>query len=341
MTNISKKTLLIFCIALSIFLLIGCSSGENKYKTALEDTGKSIYMSLTAPQTGPIGGEWAIIGLARNNYNVEDGYYEKYIANTENYVKKLKGVLNTETGYKYTEYSRIILAFTALGEDVTSISGYNFLEKLSDMDNVCRQGTNGPIWALLAFDSGNYDIPKNKENKSQTTREGLITEILEKQLDDGGWDIADVEADPDMTAMALTSLAPYYTNSSDNIDEISGDLMDRIKAAVDKGINTLSSIQSESGTYSSMGGESAESSSQVIVALSALGVDAGADNRFIKNKNTALDGLLKFYDNDGGFYHTNGEEKPNQMATEQAYYALVSYDRYKNNKNALFQMTDN
>ena len=174
---------------------------------------------------------------------------------------RLKGVLNTETGYKYTEYSRIILAFTALGEDVTSISGYNFLEKLSDMDNVCRQGTNGPIWALLAFDSGNYDIPKNKENKSQTTREGLITEILEKQLDDGGWDIADVEADPDMTAMALTSLAPYYTNSSDNIDEISGDLMDRIKAAVDKGINTLSSIQSESGTYSSMGGESAESSS--------------------------------------------------------------------------------
>lgn len=65
------------------------------------------------------------------------------------------------------------------------------------------QGINGPIFALIALDSHDYEIPKAVAGKTQTTREALIDAILAAQLSDGGWNVNGNGADADMTAMAI------------------------------------------------------------------------------------------------------------------------------------------
>ena len=62
------------------------------------------------------------------------------------------------------------------------------------------------------------------------------------------------------------------------------------------------------------------------------------DSRFIKNRNTVLDGLLQFYSN-GAFKHTK-DTFVNQMATEQCFYSLVSLKRFMNGDNSLYDMSD-
>lgn len=100
---------------------------------------------------GSIGGEWAVLGLARSGYAVPEEYYQNYYQTVEEYVKACGGVLH-ET--KYTEYSRVIIVLTAIGKDPTNVAGYNLLTALGDYDKTIWQGTNGPIWALIALDRG-------------------------------------------------------------------------------------------------------------------------------------------------------------------------------------------
>ena len=137
-----------------------------------------------------------------------------------------------------------------------------------------------------------------------------------------------------MTAMALQALAHY----ADNAD---------VKAAAERGFAALSSIQKDNGGYASWGSVNSESIAQVIVACTAWGIDPSTDSRFVKSGGSPIDALLEFYIPDGkGFAHvlettggyTGGEV--NAMATDQACYALVAYDRFVNNKNALYDMTD-
>lgn len=333
------KKAAVLALVLAVFLACGCGSSSG-YEDAFNATGENLYETVSAPVAGSTGGEWTVIGLARSGFDVEDAYYDDYVERTEDYVKQCKGVLNTRTGFKYTEYSRIILGFTAVGADVEDVGGYNFLEKLTDMENVCRQGINGPIWALIAYDSGDYTIPSNKEAKEQTSRETLIRAILDGQLADGGWDIAEASADADMTAMALQALAPYYTGTADRLDELDDELLKEVEASVENGLDCLSSLQQDDGGFSSMGSDSSESCSQVIVALSSLGIDLAEDERFLKEEHTVLDALLAYYDGEGGFYHTDGEESANLMATEQAYYAMTAYDRFEKGESPLYAMKE-
>ena len=159
------------------------------------------------------------------------------------------------------------------------------------------------------------------------TREKLIQVILDAQLTDGGWDLSADKADPDMTAMAIQALAPYYKTN------------ETVKAAVDKALEALSAMQRPDGGFASWGTVNSESCAQVIVALTALGIDPTADSRFVKNGLTVLDALAGFYVTGGGFRHTaNGEL--DGMATEQGYYALAAYYRFVNAQTRLYDMTD-
>ena len=226
---------------------------------------------------------------------------------------------------KSTENSRIILALTALGKDVTNVGGYNLLAGLNEISYLRKQGTNGPVWALIALDSHDY------APQGDVTREKLIDTIIDLQMETGAWYISatNPSADTDMTAMAIQALAPYYKTNT------------KAKDAVDKALAYLSSIQKADGSFSAANGgsSSSESTAQVLAALCALGIDPVADSRFIKNGNTVLDGLCKFYVDGGGFRHNlNGER--NAMATEQCYYALAAYFRMKAGKTALYDMSD-
>lgn len=287
-----------------------------------EATGKYLA-GLGTPIVGSTGGEWMVIDLTRAGLPCPEGYYQNVVDFVKDNINDKEQLHRS----KSTENSRVILALTAAGYDVTDVDGHNLLMGLTDMTYIPRQGINGPIWALIAFDSHNYEIPANPDAAEQATREKLIAYILEKQLDDGGWDLANRAADPDMTGMAIQALAPYYDSNEE------------VKAAVDKALACLSEKQHDNGGFGSVDGVCAESSAQVIVALTALGIDPETDSRFVKNGVSVVDAMCMFAISGGGFGHVPGDSL-NGMATEQSQYALAAYFRFKEGKTSLYDMTD-
>ena len=285
---------------------------DELYKTTGDFMG-----TLGTPTVNSTGGEWMVIGLARSGRPVPAGYYD----NVVEYVKAKADANERLHPAKVTDNARVILALTAIGKDVTNVGGHNLLKGLDNMDYVQTQGINGPIFTLIALDSHNYPT------MGDVTREKLIQVILDAQLTDGGWALSGNDADPDMTAMAIQSLAPYYKAN------------ETVKAAVDKALETLSALQRNDGGFDSWGTVNSESCAQVIVALTALGIDPTADSRFVKNGLTVLDALAGFYVTGGGFRHTaNGDL--DGMPTEQGYYALAAYYRFANAQTRLYDMSD-
>ena len=282
------------------------------YKTTGDFMG-----TLGTPTVNSIGGEWMVIGLARSGRPVPAGYYD----NVVEYVKAKADANERLHPAKVTDNARVILALTSIGKDVTNVGGHNLLKGLDNMDYIQTQGINGPIWALIALDSHNYPT------MGDVTREKLIQVILDAQLSNGGWNLSGNDADPDMTAMAIQSLAPYYKENK------------AVKAAVDKALDVLSELQLATGGFGSWGTENSESCAQVIVALTALGIDPAKDSRFIKNGLTILDALASYYVDGGGFRHTASGELDG-MATEQGYYALAAYYRFVNGQTSLYDMSD-
>ncbi len=289
----------------------GDAAGWRKTHSDMLDTVKTDELTF--------GSEWLVIALARSGRDVPDSYYDSVVKA----VQSAKGQLSDK---KSTEYARTILALTAIGKDPADVGGYDLLARLADMDDVTYQGINGAIFALLALDSGKYDVPAAAEGGTQVTRDGLVAYILAQQLSDGGWALSGTSADPDVTAMALQALAPYRT----------GD--ETVDAAVDKGVQLLSDMQLSDGGYSSWGTLNSESCAQVLIALAALGIDPVSDSRFVKNGLTVLDALLA-YAVSGGFRHTVDGEA-DAIATEQALCALTAYARLLDGKTALYDMTD-
>lgn len=284
--------------------------------TIYKTTG-DFMATLGTPTVNSTGGEWMVIGLARSGRTVPAGYYD----NVVEYVKANADANERLHPAKVTDNARVILALTAIGKDVTNVGGHNLLKGLDSMDYVQAQDINGPIFTLIALDSHNYPT------MGDVTREKLIQVILDAQLNDGGWNLSAENADPDMTAMAIQALAPYYKTN------------ETVKAAVDKALEALSALQRTDGGFDSWGTVNSESFAQVIVALTALGIDPTADSRFVKNGHTVLDALAGFYVTGGGFRHTAGGER-NDMATEQGYYALAAYYRFANTQTRLYDMSD-
>lgn len=288
------------------------------YKT----TGDYIE-KLPGDELNAFGSEWYILGLARSGRKVSDDYYkaiEKYVS--ENIDEN--GRLDEK---RATDNAKLVLVLSALDKDVTDVGGHDLLKALSDMDYVTQQGLSGAIYALLAFDCRGYDIPAADKNVEQTSREGLVKYILDKQLKDGGWAYSGDKAEPDMTAMALQALAAYYKTDA------------KVKEAADKAVTCLSKLQNTTGGYDSYGSVNSESAAQVITALTALGIDPDNDARFVKNGASVLDSLCGFYVDGGGFRHVS-DGKLDPTATAQGYYALAAYYRFAGSQTALYDMTD-
>ncbi len=313
---------------------------REKLLTEMERIYASVGESLqaqvnkSAPIVGSIGGEWLALGLARSGRTVPAGYYDNVLKYVKENIRSDGRLDRTKT----TENSRIILALTAIGKDPTDVAGHNLLDGLYNMkDCLNRQGINAPVFALIALDSHNYT-----PTHSDVTRDSLIELILSDQVKaDGGWALEGAAAkgsDVDITAMTIQALAPYYKTNA------------KVKAAVDTALNWLSDHQQEDGSFASWGAANSESCAQVIVALTALGIDPLTDSRFIKNGMTALDALCSYYTQDAtfgkGFAHVKQSAGGyvggayNQMSTEQAYYALAAYFRFVNGQNRLYDMND-
>ena len=308
-------------------------AAEKAYADILKEAAKKlgdIYKTtgdciekLPGDELNGFGSEWYILGLARSGRKVSDDYYkaiEKYVS--ENIDEN--GRLDEK---RATDNAKLVLVLSALGRDVTDVGGHDLLQALSDMDYVTQQGLSGAIYALLAFDCRGYGIPAADKNAVQTSREGLVKYILDRQLKDGGWAYSGDKAEPDMTAMALQALAAYYKTDA------------KVKDAVDKAVICLSKLQNTTGGYDSYGSVNSESAAQVITALTALGIDPDNDARFVKNGVSVLDSLCGFYVDGGGFRHTS-DGKLDPTATAQGYYALAAYYRFAGSQTSLYDMTD-
>ena len=302
---------------------------EAAYAKLVAELGKkadSVYKTtgdylakLGTPGVGSIGGEWMALGLARSGRTVPEGYYDAVVKYVKDNIDS-NGRLDKN---KATENARIILALTAIGKDVTNVGGHDLLAGLNEMSYLSKQGINGAIFTLIALDSHSYTPA------GDVTRDKLVQVILDAQIsNDGGWSLDGKNADVDMTAMAIQALAAYYKSNSS------------AKKAVDKGLSWLSSVQQNDGGFTSWGAANSESCAQVIVALTALGIDPAKDSRFIKNGVSVLDALCSFAVNGGGFKHLATETSANGMATEQGFYALVAYYRLLNGQSSLYDMTD-
>ena len=291
---------------------------------AYSSTGRAIYENTA--KSPVYGAEWHILGLARSEYTGCDEIFEKYYEDVVKKLKDSKGVLSKN---KYTDYSRAITAVRAIGRNPRNIGGYDMVSKLLEKENVAKQGINGPVWALIALNTGGY---ADSSGEFKKTAAEYVNDILEAEKDGGGWSLnspetnADANADADITAMALTALAPYCKGDS------------KVKEAADRALAWLSEVQKDDGAYASWGTVNSESCAQVTVALTSLGIDPNKDERFIKNGKSVIDGLLGFY-TDGGFKHVS-TGKLNAMATEQGYYALTAYFRFTGGKTSLYDMSD-
>ncbi len=321
-----KKTLFLFICTAMIFVFPSVAfAAENvaSVNSVLSKVSAYLQKNVAEPNVGSVGGEWAVMGLARSGADVPNGYFENYRCRVENYVKACGGVLHEK---KYTEYSRVVIALTSIGKNPQNVAGYNLLEPLADYNKTVRQGINGSVWALIALDCGGYEIPQNSKAAVCATREMYVNHILENQTEDGGWALSGNVADADVTAMVLQALSAYTDN-------------EKVRAATEKAVLCISEIQNENGGFSSGGTENSESDAQVIVALASLGISV-EDSRFVKNGNSVLDNMLTYYDDEnGGFRHISGGAV-NQMATEQCFYALVALKRFYCGENGLYDMSD-
>ena len=193
---------------------------EEEYAANITEALNKAQSYLKAVTVNPtiatIGGEWSVLALARNG-NLDTSVKAKYLTNVYHTLDETNGILSTN---KYTEYERVAMALTAIGENPKNIYGYDILKPLADYKKVKKQGINGSIFALIALDSNNYEMPKLTqeeitEGKTQATRALYIEDILKKEISGGGWALSGNTADADITAMAIQALTPYYTLQND------------------------------------------------------------------------------------------------------------------------------
>lgn len=284
--------------------------------------------------------DWLPIGLSR--CGVEDDY-DAYLAALQSYVEQKYREPDKLDRVKATEWHRISLAVLACDGDPTH---FGKDENGSDINliadgvydrgktvDIGAQGLNGWLWGLITLDSMKYNIPAG----SSYTRTEMIKKILSFQLPDDGFNLRFAQgstADPDITAMAIQALAPYYRNATFNV-----------KDPVDKALERLSQLQLDTADFRSWGTRNSESTSQVIISLCSVGIDPQNDPRFVKNGLNLLDALFYYQQEDGGFAHSYELDEGNpsavpgesdSMATDQALLALVSVWRQAQGMSPLY-----
>ncbi len=359
-----KRIIAIWAAVLCLLVYIPASAAEYKGSEELlsvangiinrkrldngAEDGGTFFNDKFLSLAGTTPGDWYPIGMSRLGI-LED--YDRYLAVLKAYVEKKYEEKGKLSAAKATEWHRISLAVLAAGGDPTSFGtdkDGNPINLIADgtynREKLGRQGINGWIWGLIALDSLRYEIPEGSIN----TRDGIITEILCQQLSDGGFALYGKTSDPDITAMAVQALAPYYTSQKVyryTLKSSKQEISRTVKQVIDESLSCLSRLQTEDGDYFSWGTQNAESTAQVAVALCSLNIDPQKDARFIKNGKTLIDGILKYRMPDGGFAHSytydpdnpgSKPDKSNSMAGEQVLYALAAVIRQQKGQGALY-----
>jgi LPXTG-motif cell wall-anchored protein len=261
-----------------------------------------------------VNDEFAIMGLKKAGENIPASYLQEA-------AKSLKG--NNGTFRNVTDYERMALGITAAGKNAANFSGYNLIKNIYSNDRMTNQGTNGIIFALLSIDSGKYKLPAN----AKWSRGKLVQYLVSHQLKDGSWALYGNTSSVDITAMTLSALAPYKSQGP-------------VKNAIDKAVHWLSMKQDKQGGYSSSdnGGDSSETTAQVIIGLTSVNVSPGS-KEFTKQGGNLLKHLVTFKQKDGGYAHIVTNHASDQISTTQALLGLTAYQSYLSGKGSVYQFS--
>ncbi|MDB4866094.1 MAG: hypothetical protein JWR03_427, partial [Cohnella sp.] len=265
-------------------------------------------LQATLGKTEPVS-DWVALGLSRSGKPAADRYLPEAVKSAGDGSLRL-----------VTDYARVALAVNASGGDAYKLgsNGLNLFAKIANYDKMTAQGPNAPAFALLALDAGNYTPPGTKD---RWTRDSLVQWLVDNRTADGGWSLAPGKSDVDVTGIVLTALAPYYSDKA------------AVKASVDSALGWLSGVQKPSGGFGNP--ESSESSVQVLLALTSLGIDPAKDPRFVKNGKSALARLMEFRQPDGQFAHLPGG-KADGMASMYALLGLTAVERWQDGLPGLY-----
>ena len=260
--------------------------------------------------------DWTVLALTCAGYPAPADYLSSVASSLEDNGGDFGGAASL---------AKTVIALRAAGASPCGFNGYNLVEKLYDYQSLENSSLNGPIFTLLALDSGKYSIPASALWDDQK----LVSLILGCQNSDGSFALVSGSAgDPDITVMAITALAPHLAESG---------ATDTVNAAV----GFLSSNQTADGGFIPSGSshEASETVSQAIIALSSVGIDAATDLRFVKNGKSLLDNLIGYENADGGFRHTLSNDDSDIIATQQALMALDAYRRFEQYQPRLFDLS--
>ena len=288
---------------------------ENPYKADMESLVSKINQRYSRTTAGAWE-DWEWMNL---------GFYQKKLGNLDDGFSIAECIkrLDTTTNVAMTNIDRKIMTLTARGIDCTKLSKYNNGEPFIDakgnevddfvsiLYNYSGGWTiNGPIFALIALDMGNYTIPEN----ALWTRDKLLETILNHKYLSDGFGL-------DMVTMLMQSIAPYQD------DPVYGE---RVTAKLWEGFGiVMDSFGTDpfdnpfgvqwGGVYTS------EGASQIICALSAMGVDVHTDVRLNNGKDSVLTSFLNYADFDEGYFAHSNTTPKNAMATYQGCYATQWY----------------
>lgn len=286
----------------------------NPYKGKLEQIRDNIINRYRSEANDDW--EWMNLGFYENrkeNYNTSTHSFD--IAS-----KLVK--LNTTTNVAMTEIDRTIMMLTARGFDCSKLSQYNNGEpyidskgnKIDDLAAVLYNYSgdytiNGPIFALLALDMGNYSVPDN----ARWTREALIDVILKY----GNYD----EFGIDMVGAIMYSLAPYQD------DEAYGA---RVKEKLDKCLELILRKMNSDFSFGGWGTINSESAAWVMMGLCSMGIDWNADPRFSDGQgHSALQHWMDNFANvSEGYFHHTTSVRNNALATYEGCYASQWYLKF-------------
>lgn len=317
MKSLRKIIALCLCLVLtiSLFSVLFCvyaadvSSSQIKvqidsiisYKLKYESVSsvKSLISDVLPNQAG-IGAEWYVLSLKQFDPSLDFTRYRE----------SLKSYVSSENSSNATEKEKFALLLA-----LTGYSGSYITDVISSSTG--KLGIMSYIYSLHLLNLG--------YTSSSVSKQSVISELLSRQLSDGGWAISGKYGDVDVTAMTLQALSQ---NTSDK----------KVRSAVDSALAFLSSRLSDSCEYSSYGAINSESTSQTIIALSALGINICSDKRFVKNGRTLIDTLLSYKQSDSGYSHVK-EKGTDAYATVQALMAFVSYYRYLCGKGSIYKFS--
>lgn len=263
---------------------------------------------------------WTVFTLLRHGETLSDAQTSSYFDSVVKTVKEWETDPKLENGPKPTDIAKISLALTILEKDITDVGGVNLAEMMYNSTRL-TEGSNELIWVILALDAANIKIPAD----AKWDRESMISALLNFQNAKGFFGLFDnTGGSVDITAMALQPLARYQATDA------------KVEAAVKKAVAWLQGAVKDDFGYGNP-----ESTAQVLIALSALGIDPTVSDAGFGTVNmNMLTSMMAYKCKDGGFAHILGSATDG-MATTQVLEAMDAYVLFKENNTAYWDVAGN